>query len=152
MLDTGSTSEKKYILLMNWILNQVQDDKKPMDTIISPHIKNTVMRRVRVIWFMRHVLPLLILETAAVALIVRQLAASIFFNQVFQNAAVHTFSRSPVMMVDFFFRAFLNTDNIVQVLVLGSFLVGMLFMRDAFRTLRTLAVKQGNLSPLLRVV
>lgn len=122
-----------------------------MDIAISTSIKKIVMRRVRVIWFVRRVLPLLVLETAVVALIARQLAESIFFNQVLQNAIVHTFAHSPVMMAGFFFRAFLNTDIMVQLLVAGSLLVGMLFMRDAFRTFRALALK-SNFSPLSHVV
>src|SRR3989338_2926600 len=122
-----------------------------MDTTLSPSIKKIVMRRVRVIWFMRRVLPLLVLETVVVAIIARQLAESIFFNQVLQNAIIHTFARSPVMMADFFFRAFLNTDTIVQLLVAGSLLVCMLFSRDSFRTFRTLALK-SNLSPLSHVI
>ncbi|OGZ54071.1 MAG: hypothetical protein A3H64_00480 [Candidatus Ryanbacteria bacterium RIFCSPLOWO2_02_FULL_45_11c] len=122
-----------------------------MDITLSPSIKKIVMRRVRVIWFMRRVLPLLVLETLAVMLIARQLAESIFFNQVLQNAIVHTFTRSPVMMADFFFRAFMNTDTIVQLLVAGSLLVGVLFAWDAFRTFRTLALK-SNLSPLSHVI
>lgn len=123
-----------------------------MENILSPHIKKIIMRRVRVIWFVRRVLPLLILETAAVALVVRQLAQSIFFNHVLQNAVVHTFSRSPVTIVDFFFRAFLNTESAIQLLVLGSILVGMLFARDALRTLRAFLLKQSNLSLLPPVI
>ncbi|TSC70049.1 MAG: hypothetical protein G01um101470_900 [Parcubacteria group bacterium Gr01-1014_70] len=122
-----------------------------MDIAISPSIKKIVMRKVRIIWFVRRVLPLLLLETVAVGFIVRQLAASVFFNQVLQNAIVHTFSRSPVMMADFFFRAFLNTDIAVQLLIAGSVLMGMLFLRDAGRTLRTFTLK-SNLSSLVRVV
>ena len=108
-----------------------------MDLHISPYIKKTVMRRVRAIWFMRRVLPLLVLETVAVAFIVRQLAAYVFFNQVLQNAIAHTFTRSPVMMADFFFRALLNTDLAVQILAAGSVLIGALLLRDTVRTLRT---------------
>jgi len=122
-----------------------------MDTTLSPSIKKIVMRRVRVIWFMRRVLPLLVLETVVVAIIARQLAESIFFNQVLQNAIIHTFARSPVMMADFFFRAFLNTDTIVQLLVAGSLLVGMLFAWDAFRTFRTFSFK-SNFSSLSHVI
>ena len=122
-----------------------------MDTTLSPSIKKIVMRRVRVIWFMRRVLPLLVLETVVVAIIARQLAESIFFNQVLQNAIIHTFARSPAMMADFFFRAFLNTDTIVQLLVAGSLLVGMLFAWDAFRTFRTFSFK-SNFSSLSHVI
>jgi len=122
-----------------------------MDITLSPSIKKIVMRRIRIIWFTRRVLPLLVLETAAVALIARQLAESIFFNHVLQNAIVHTFSHSPVMILDFFFRAFISTESIVQILMLGSLLVASLFARDTFRTLRAFTLK-SNLSTLSRVI
>ena len=112
-----------------------------MNITLSPSIKKIIMRRVRVIWFTRRVLPLLILETVAVAFIVRQLAESIFFNHVLQNAIVHTFSRSPVMMIDFFFRAFMSTEGIVQILLLGSVLVALLFALDAFLTFQNFTLK-----------
>lgn len=119
---------------------------------MSPYLKTTIMRRVRVIWFARRVLPLLVLETVAVALVVQQLATNVFVNHVLQNAIIHTFSRSPVMMADFFFRAFLNTETLVQMLVLGSLVVGMLLARDAARTFRAFVTKQSNLSPLSHVM
>lgn len=111
-----------------------------MNITLSPSIKKNIMRRVHVIWFTRRVLPLLILETVAVALTVRQLAESIFFNHVLQNAIVHTFSRSPVMMIDFFFRAFVGTESTMQFLILGSTLIALLFARDTFRAIRTFGV------------
>lgn len=123
-----------------------------MNITISPSVKKIVMRRIRVIWFVRRVLPLLIFETAAVTLIVRQLAESIFFNQVLQNAIAHTFSRSPFMIADFFIRAFLNTDTVVQLLVAGSLLVGAFILRDALRSLNAFAQKQSNFSQLLHVM
>ncbi|OGZ44499.1 MAG: hypothetical protein A2719_05245 [Candidatus Ryanbacteria bacterium RIFCSPHIGHO2_01_FULL_45_22] len=122
-----------------------------MDITLSPSIKKIIMRRVHVIWFTRRVLPLLVLETAAVTLIVRQLAESIFFNHVLQNAIVHTFSRSPVMMIDFFFRAFIGTESAVQFLMLGSLLIALLFARDALRAIRAFML-QSNLSPFSRVI
>lgn len=118
----------------------------------SSHIKTTVMRRVRFIWFMRRMLPFLIIETVAVAFVVRQLAESVFFNHVLQNAILHTFTRSPFMIVDFFFRAFLHTEGLVQILFLASLLVAVLLARDTLRIVRTFAMKQSNLSQFLRVV
>ncbi|OGZ46557.1 MAG: hypothetical protein A3J54_02595 [Candidatus Ryanbacteria bacterium RIFCSPHIGHO2_02_FULL_45_13b] len=122
-----------------------------MEITLSSSIKKRIMRRVHIIWFTRRVLPLLTLETLAVAFIARQLADSIFFNHVLQNAIVHTFSRSPVMMADFFFRAFLNTDIMIQFLIMGSVLVGILFLRDTVRALRAFIFK-SNLSPLSHVI
>ena len=124
----------------------------PMDTPLSPYIKTTVLRRARAIWFTRRVLPFLLLEAMAVAFVVRQLAASIFLNSVLQNAMVHTFTRSPIMIADFFFRAFLNTNTLVQLLVLASTLMGILLMRDTLRAFRTLTMKQGNFSRLSHVM
>ncbi|TSC72906.1 MAG: hypothetical protein G01um101470_260 [Parcubacteria group bacterium Gr01-1014_70] len=104
------------------------------------------------IWFVRRVLPLLLVESAAVAISTRELAESVFFNHVLQNAVVHTFSRSPASLADFFFQAFLNTEIVVQLLVAGSLLVGIFLMRDALRTLRTLVSRQRNLSRFSHVI
>ncbi len=122
-----------------------------MNLTLSPSIKKIIMRRVRVIWFTRRVLPLLALETLVVMLVVRQLAESIFFNQVLQNAIVHTFSRSPIMIIDFFFRAFLGAESTVQLLVAGSLLAALLFARDTLRAIRAFTLK-SNFSPLSHVI
>lgn len=105
--------------------------------MVSSSIKKRIMRRIHIIWFTRRVLPLLVLETAAAGFIARQLAEYIFFNHVLQNAVVHTFSRSPIMIVDFFFRALLHTDIAVQFLLAVSVFMIILFLRDAARTIRT---------------
>ncbi|TSC79286.1 MAG: hypothetical protein G01um101429_521 [Parcubacteria group bacterium Gr01-1014_29] len=97
------------------------------------------------IWFIRRVLPLLLLETTAVWFAVQNIAEHVFVNNVLQNAVVHTFSRSPVMIIEFFFRAFLNTETLVQLFILASLVVGTFIARDALRTIR-------NFSPLSRVI
>lgn len=112
---------------------------------ISPYMKQAVMRRVKTIWFTRRVLPLLLLETTAVWFAMQNIAEYVFVNNVLQNAIVHTFSRSPIMMLEFFFRAFLNTEVLVQMFVLASLVVGIFIARDALRTIR-------NFSPLSRVI
>ena len=117
-----------------------------METLfISPYVKQTVMRRIKMIWFIRRVLPLLLLETTAVWFAVQNIAEHVFVNNVLQNAVVHTFSRSPVMIIEFFFRAFLNTETLVQLFILASLVVGTFIARDALRTIR-------NFSPLSRVI
>lgn len=117
-----------------------------METIfISSYVKQAIMRRVKTIWFIRRVLPLLLLETTAVWFAVQNIAEHVFVNNVLQNAVIHTFSRSPVMMLEFFFRAFLNTEVLVQMFVLASIVVGTFIARDALRTIR-------NFSPLSHVI
>ena len=103
------------------------------------------MRRVKTIWFMRRVLPLLLLETTAVWFAVQNIAEHVFVNNVLQNAIVHTFSRSPMMIIEFFFRAFLNTEVLIQMFILASLVVGAFIARDALRIIR-------NFSPLSRVI
>lgn len=123
------------------------------DTIISPHIKTTVMRRVKIIWFLRRVLPFLALEIVASMYMLSKIAEQVFVNHVLQNAAVHTFTRSPIMFADFFLRAFVNTEIAVQTLVIVSLVGGILITRDASRTLRAFVIKQQrNLSQLSHVI
>ncbi|GEM_PF-2668643 len=103
---------------------------------ISPHIKTTVMRRIKFIWLFRRVLPRLAAESAAAASVLYIIAGQVFVNQVLQNAVLHTFDRSPIMLANFFFRAFIHTDILVQALVVTSLVAGALLVRDAARTLR----------------
>ena len=123
-----------------------------MEYLISPHIKTTVMRRIKAIWFFRRVLPYLIAELAIVAVVLQQIASSVFVNHVIQNAAVHTFERSPVMFADFFFRAFLNTEILVQTLVAATLIGGIFLARDMMRTFRTFVKQERNLSQLSHVI
>ena len=123
-----------------------------MEYTISPYIKTTIMRRVKAIWFFRRVLPFLAVELALVAIVLQQIASSVFVNHVIQNAAVHTFERSPVMFADFFFRAFLNTETLIQTLVIASLIGSVFLLRDMARTFRTFMKQKGNLPQFSHVV
>lgn len=123
-----------------------------MEYSISPHVKTTIMRRIKTIWFFRHVFPFLATELIISAAVLQQIANSVFVNHVIQNAALHTFDRSPIMFADFFFKAFLGTEMLVQALVLISLIGGMFLARDMARTLRTFVKQKGNFAQLSHVV
>jgi hypothetical protein len=124
-----------------------------MDTYIpSPYIKQTVMRRIKMIWFGRRVLPLFILESMAIWFAAHKIAEYVFVNHVLQNAIIHTFSRSPLMIFNYFFHAFMNTENMVQMFILASFIGSALFAWQTFQTVRTLATNRGNFSGFSHVV
>lgn len=123
-----------------------------MEHNISPHIKTTIMRRIKTIWFFRQVFPFLAAEFIISAAVLQQIANSVFVNHIIQNAAVHTFERSPFMFADFFFRAFLSTDILVQGLVIVSLIGGAFLTRDMTRTLRTFVRQERNLSQLSHVM
>ena len=104
---------------------------------ISPHVKLSIMRRVHFIWFVRRALPVLALEAAVITLVVYKVADQVFVNNVLRNAALHTFSRSPLMLVSFLFRAFLNTEVMVQLFLIAFGIVGALFLKDIRRVLQS---------------
>lgn len=115
-------------------------------------IKQNIMRRVRFIWFTRRVLPALILEVVGGVLFIQKIAEYVFVNNVLQNAVTHTFTRSPVMFADFFFRALINTEIMVQVLLLASALAAFLFAKDIRRSLRAAPISvPSNFSGFSRV-
>lgn len=122
-----------------------------MSITSSSHIKETVMRRVRLIWFVRRALPWLVLETAVVAVVAQRMAEHVFVNKVLENAVLHTFARSPVMIVPYFVQAFWSTGIVEQVLIVGAIAFSFLLMRDLVRSTQTFSFKRSNFSGMPRV-
>lgn len=118
----------------------------------SIHLKTAIMRRVRMIWFVRRALPWLILETAVVAVVALRVAEYVFVNKVLENAVLHTFARSPFMIVPYFARAFLNTGLVEQILLAGSLTFAFLLVRDLMRSAQAFVLKRSNFSGMQRVV
>lgn len=110
------------------------------------------MRRVRVIWFVRRALPWLILETAVVAMVAQRVAEYVFVNKVLENAVLHTFTRSPFMIVPYFAQAFWSTGIVVQILLAGAITFSFLLMRDLARSTQAFALRRSNFSDMPRVV
>jgi hypothetical protein len=115
-------------------------------------MKQRIMRRVTFIWFSRRVLPFLLLEILTVWFATVKIAEYVFVNQVFYNATIHTLSRSPFMMINFFFRAFMNTEMLVQLLIAASCIGGSLIMRDLLRSSRALTQQIGTFMRIPRVI
>lgn len=111
-------------------------------------LKQRIMRRVYAIWFVKQVLPWLVLHGVLMATVLYTLAERVFINHMLQNAALHTFARSPSMFAYYFFRAFLNTEILVQILVVGSLLFGTLIARDLWRC-RPVFLNRSDLSSLI---
>jgi hypothetical protein len=104
-----------------------------MDIAPSIQLKKRIMRRVYAIWLFRK-LPWLAGELAVVMLIASQAAGQIFVNRVLQNAVEHSFTRSPASLFSYFFKAFFNTDFLVQILLISFVILGALAIRDLMRT------------------
>lgn len=97
------------------------------------------MRRIYMIWFIRRALPMLSLEAGVITFVLYSIANQVFVNNVLRNAVAHTFSRSPVMLADFFFHAFLNTEFIIQFFLVAFGIFGILLFKDARRAFRAAA-------------
>jgi len=119
----------------------------------SSQFNQTIMRRIWGIWFVRRVLPWLVLEVAAAALVLQKFAEYVFVNRVFHNATLHTINRSPFDIFSFFTNAFFNTEFIVQALLISSLAVGLLFVKQLFKAyMSLLSSRSSNFSRLHHVV
>ncbi len=102
----------------------------------SSKLKGRIMRRVYGIWFVKRVLPRFLAETVVVYVAVTQIAQHVFVNRVLANAVLHTFSRSPVTILDYFANAFMNSEIAVQAMLMGSIVLAGFMLRDIVRASR----------------
>ena len=105
----------------------------------SPKLKQRIMRRVYGIWFVKRVLPRLVGETIVVYIAVTQIAAHVFINHVLANAVLHTFSRSPITIFNYFANALINSEVLVQTMLMSSVVLAGFMLRDIVRASRLLS-------------
>ena len=101
---------------------------------LSKALKNRLFWRVYIIWFLRRIVPLIILQVLALALAFRVFANNVFVSQVFKNAGLVA-SVNYLAILKYLVKAFLNTHPIIQIVAILALGFGALILRDIGRSL-----------------
>lgn len=95
-----------------------------------------VFLKIYLIWFMRRIVPLMVLEIAVLVIALKTFAAKVFVEKVLENAA----GSADANYWEFFqylATAFLKTNILVQGAILILLGVGALLLRDIAKTAKT---------------
>ena len=95
------------------------------------------MRRIYLIWVGRLLVNRYTLKVAILAALAWQFAAYVFVRAVFDNAS-HV---SGLRYLEYFFGAFLRTDFLVQLLIVGMSAVSFLLAYDTLKNFRQVTFK-----------
>lgn len=103
---------------------------------ISPILKNKILLRVYVIWFLRRIVPLVAIQIIALVIALKLFASNVFISKVFQNAELVA-GENLWNIFKYLVLAFLQTRFIIQIIVLLGLGIGALILRDIGRALIT---------------
>lgn len=98
------------------------------------NLKFRIMKRVFGLWFLRSMVPLLVIEIIVAVLAIYLFAKFIFVAAVVNNALTAAFG-NPFKLVVYLWKAFLGTRGEIQALIVAMALVGLLLLRDLNRSL-----------------
>jgi hypothetical protein len=99
----------------------------------SDHVKKNIMRRVYTVYLMKSVAQPLLLELLIIAAIVAMAGLFVSIKHIFENVvALHDMQAIGSFIVS----AFIHTDTVVKLIIVGAFTAAMLFMWDSFRRIR----------------
>jgi hypothetical protein len=93
---------------------------------------NKILWKIYIIWFLRRIVPLMLVQIAALVIVLKVLADRIFFGKIIENAALASGS-SYWEFFKYLVNAFLQTNIFVQIIILFVLGVGALLMRDLGR-------------------
>jgi len=92
----------------------------------TTQLKNRIMRRVYAVWIIKKVFSPIVIKTAILLAFVWQMAALVSFTNVLANT-------NSIIDYNFFWHAFLNTEMLTKVLLLGSIVLIALVARDIYK-------------------
>ena len=98
------------------------------------NLKMRIMNRVYRFWFLRSMLPLLVIELAVIILAVYFFANLVFVSQVVDNA-LNAALGNPLKLVAYLWQAFLGTRMAVKVIIVALALTAGLILRDINRSI-----------------
>lgn len=90
---------------------------------------NKILFKIYTVWFIRRILPLMLIQIAFLVVALKLLAKKVFFGKVIENAALAS-GASYWEFFKYLLEAFLGTTIIVQISVLLALGVGALLLRD----------------------
>ena len=103
---------------------------------IKHFLKNRILWKVYVMWFLRRIVPIIVLQVAVFAFVFQLFAKNVFISMVFKNAATVS-ANGYWALLKYMAYAFLNTHPLTQVLILVILGVLSLLIRDAVRMVAT---------------
>lgn len=103
---------------------------------VNQFLKNRILWRVYFSWFLRRIVPLIVLQVAVFALVVRIFARNVYISMVFQNSAVAA-ADSYWVVLKYLLFSFLNTRPLIQAAILVILGVLALLFRDLAKALFT---------------
>ncbi len=109
-------------------------------------LRNRILWKVYFMWFLRRIVPLIVLQIAVFALAIEIFAGNVFVSHVFQNAAVIS-EGSYWSVLEFMFNSFLNTRPLTQIATLVILGIIALLIRDLIRmavTYHSMWVRTGS--------
>ena len=93
---------------------------------------NKILWKVYTIWFLRRIVPLMLVQIVFLVAVLKLLANKIFFGKVLENAALAADSNYWEFF-KYLLNAFFQTHIAIQLFILIVFGVGALALRDLFR-------------------
>lgn len=115
-------------------------------SIQSKKIKKNIMRRVYAIWFLRRITKPFVIESILFFLFIFWLTAYISFGDVWGNSRQLIFS--PLAISNYMISAFLSTETLSKVLLIGLLTLISLFIKDLTRIMPRFIGPRRNPIPL----
>lgn len=92
--------------------------------------------KIYLIWFVRRILPLMLLEVAVVVIALKTFASKVFVGKVLENAALNS-NASYWEFFRYLVSSFINTNPLVQAVIIVLLALGALLMRDLAKIAKT---------------
>jgi len=103
---------------------------------LKEFIKNRILWRVYFIWFLRRMLPIVLLQITILVVLVKIFARNVFISKVLENVVIVSGSGYGEVF-KFLLTAFVDAHLIVQTVIVIGLGVSALVIRDIVRTLIT---------------
>lgn len=115
----------------------------PRNGAVRPRFKGEILRQVYRVWLFRRLLPVLIGEVLALAVVLYLLGQAVFIQRVIENALVVFFS-DPSSVLSFTVSAFANAPLLTKLLSFGFALLVALVLRHLTQgVLRLILVREN---------
>lgn len=109
----------------------MQNNNSPKITL-GHFLKNRILWKVYFMWFLRRIVPLIVLQVAVFALAFRIFANNVFVSRVFTNAALVS-EKGYWELLKYMLSAFINTHPLTQIVILIILGIISLLIRDLVR-------------------
>ncbi len=97
-------------------------------------MSNKLLWKIYTIWFLRRIVPLMLVEIVFAVVVLKLLASTVFFGKVMENAALASNS-SYWEFFKYILNTFFQTHVAVQLFILLILGVGALLLRDLKRVI-----------------